>query len=77
MATPSRGAGRLDDLPLRTWVSDNVIELLGLSDSSMVDYCIATATNARSEQKLRAALAAADLPDSDKTRRFVSDLFRR
>ncbi|KAI9351564.1 mRNA splicing factor RNA helicase [Zopfochytrium polystomum] len=61
-----------------TPISDNVLSIYGLSDPSIVDYCLALAKSAKSETKLLASLrSAADLPDTDAALAFANELYRR
>ncbi|KAL8920381.1 MAG: hypothetical protein Q9172_004523 [Xanthocarpia lactea] len=62
---------------LRTWVSDNLIKLTGASDSTVVDFVLATGTSAKSSSLLQEKLSnfldgsQADLD------RFSQDLYCR
>ncbi|KAL8852733.1 MAG: hypothetical protein Q9221_002363 [Calogaya cf. arnoldii] len=62
---------------LRTWVSDNLIKLTGVSDSTVVDFVLATGTAAKSSSVLQEKLSnfldgsQADLD------RFSQDLYHR
>ncbi|KAI9105400.1 pre-mRNA splicing factor [Phlyctochytrium arcticum] len=67
----------MSDPTLRTWVSDNVMTLLGMSERTVVDFVIAAAESAKSEVGLRRSLEAAELPPTDETQRFVRQLFTR
>jgi pre-mRNA-splicing factor ATP-dependent RNA helicase DHX16 len=48
-----------------------------MTDKSMVDYILATSKTAKSAAKLHDQLLKVDLPDSDLSRRFTSELFGR
>ncbi|TPX49811.1 hypothetical protein SeMB42_g00606 [Synchytrium endobioticum] len=65
------------DHSLRLFVQDNMVRLLGMSESTLVDYFIAQATSSKSPDHLLASLQAADLPTSDDARRFAHDLYQR
>ncbi|KAJ3109118.1 hypothetical protein HDU96_007328 [Phlyctochytrium bullatum] len=53
-------------------------DLFGMSDRNVVDFIIASARSAKSDSKLLNTLqGAADLPQTDRARQFVSDLYRR
>ncbi|KND01288.1 uncharacterized protein SPPG_03097 [Spizellomyces punctatus DAOM BR117] len=67
----------MSDAQFRTWVSDNVMKLLGMSEKTVVDYIIASAKSAKSEAALSRSLEAADLPATADARRFVSELYTR
>ncbi|KAI8850954.1 P-loop containing nucleoside triphosphate hydrolase protein [Chytridium lagenaria] len=54
------------------------IGLFGIADRNIVDFMIASAKAAKSDSKLLTTLeAAADLPQTDGARQFVSDLYRK
>ncbi|MCJ1483422.1 hypothetical protein MMC06_003589 [Schaereria dolodes] len=62
---------------LRTWVSDNLIKLSGASDSTVVDFILATASFASSSNSLQEKLSAfLDGPQSD-LEVFTKDLYHR
>ncbi|KAI8591110.1 pre-mRNA splicing factor [Geranomyces variabilis] len=67
----------MTDPRLRTWVSDNVMKLLGMSERTVVDYIIAASKTAKSQAALRRALEAADLPHTPEANQFVQDLYGR
>ncbi|KAJ3018695.1 hypothetical protein HKX48_002738 [Thoreauomyces humboldtii] len=67
----------MSDAQLRTWVSDNVIKLLGMSERTVVDYIIASAKSAKSRSALGRSLEAADLPAGPDTQSFVAALYNR
>lgn len=65
-------------MDFRTWVSDRVLSLLGLSEETLVDYFIATAKSASSPNALFATLqSVADLPSTPAIKGFVKDLHDR
>lgn len=62
---------------LRTWVSDNLIKLTGASDSTVVDFVLATGTAAKSSSVLQEKLSNfLDGPQADLDR-FSQDLYHR
>ncbi|CEI93326.1 Putative Adenosinetriphosphatase [Rhizopus microsporus] len=64
-------------MDLRSWVSDNSMKLFGMSESTMVDFIIATAQKVPSSQDLVHSLVQAGAPNDDSTQRFCSELFNR
>ncbi|BGP35024.1 hypothetical protein JCM10296v2_006854 [Rhodotorula toruloides] len=63
--------------PLETWVSDNLLVLLGASDSTTTAYFITLAQSSPSAPALVQTLTQNGLSDSAQTRRFAADLFDR
>ena len=63
--------------PLRTWVGDQLHSLLGYSEGHVADYVMSLSRTAKTPQQLLAKLQEADLPSSEATRRFASELFSR
>ncbi|MCJ1352721.1 MAG: hypothetical protein MMC33_002705 [Icmadophila ericetorum] len=62
---------------LRTWVSDSLIKLTGASDSTVVDFVLANASDARSLSSLQDKLSAfLDGPQSELDS-FTKDLYNR
>ncbi|KAI8365573.1 hypothetical protein BD560DRAFT_332543 [Blakeslea trispora] len=64
-------------MDLQSWVSDNAMKLMGLSESTMVDYIIATAKKASSPQDLYSKLTSTGAPDDSNTQQFAFELFNR
>ncbi|KAF8798832.1 P-loop containing nucleoside triphosphate hydrolase protein [Phlegmacium glaucopus] len=64
-------------LVLERYVSDNSLRLFGISDRSMIDYVIASASSSKSPESLFAALNASGLPDTPDAHDFISGLFSR
>ncbi|KAF8195491.1 pre-mRNA splicing factor [Pholiota molesta] len=62
---------------LERYVSDNALRLFGLSDRSMIDYVIASASSSKTPESLFAALNASGLPDTADAHNFVSELFSK
>ncbi|BGP03125.1 Pre-mRNA splicing factor [Rhodotorula toruloides ATCC 204091] len=62
---------------LETWVSDNLLVLLGASDSTTTAYFITLAQSSPSASALVQTLTQNGLSDSAQTRRFAADLFDR
>ncbi|KAJ3186910.1 hypothetical protein HDU85_006946 [Gaertneriomyces sp. JEL0708] len=68
----------MSDPTFRTWVSDHVISLLGMSESTVIDFIIASAQKARSRDALAKSLtSAAGLPPTAAAQKFISDLYSR
>ncbi|GAA5825694.1 hypothetical protein JCM3770_004450 [Rhodotorula araucariae] len=62
---------------LRTWLSDQLVVLLGASDSTTVDYFLQLAATSPSPDALADTLAANGLAPTPATARFANDLFAR
>ncbi|CAG8463709.1 8740_t:CDS:10 [Cetraspora pellucida] len=62
-------------MDLRSWVSDNTLKLVGMSEATIVDYMIAEAQCAKSRESLREALS--ELPQTAEAQRFINELFDR
>ncbi|PWN40756.1 hypothetical protein IE81DRAFT_204777 [Ceraceosorus guamensis] len=62
---------------LRRWVSDHSMSLFGLSDSSMIDYLLLTATQSSSLSALSSSLSSLGLPDNLEGQAFVKGLWQR
>ncbi|KAI9805354.1 MAG: hypothetical protein M1833_005807 [Piccolia ochrophora] len=62
---------------LRVWVSDSLIELVGASDSNVVDFVLATAQSSKSSSRLHSELAGFLDGDHGKIERFSNDLYAR
>ncbi|KDQ62184.1 hypothetical protein JAAARDRAFT_84702, partial [Jaapia argillacea MUCL 33604] len=62
---------------LERFVSDNAIRFFGLSDKSIVDYIIASASSSKTPDALFTALNAYGLPESPDAHSFTADLFKR
>ncbi|KAI5070716.1 hypothetical protein GOP47_0015059 [Adiantum capillus-veneris] len=65
------------DKELRHWISDNLHDLLGFSDTNLEHYLSGLAKRASSAQELASALVKLDIPSSSKTLRFAEELFGR
>ena len=65
------------DRDLRRFVNDQLHDVLGFSESTMVDFICALAKNARSASALLTKLHEADVPANDRTKRFAAELFNR
>ncbi|KAJ3289529.1 hypothetical protein HK104_007398 [Borealophlyctis nickersoniae] len=64
------------DIQLRTWVSDTLMKLQGMSDRTVVDFVIVSAQSVKTPDGLLKQLQDF-LPAGAETRRFVSELFQR
>ena len=62
-------------MDLRSWVSDNVIKLLGMSERIFVDYIIAEAQSCKTRESLRERLS--ELPQTTEAQQFIDNLFDR
>ncbi|RHZ81211.1 hypothetical protein Glove_123g207 [Diversispora epigaea] len=62
-------------MDLRSWVSDNTLKFLGISERTIVDYIIAEAQTARSKESLREKLS--ELPQTPEAEKFIEDLYDR
>ncbi|KAL8278191.1 hypothetical protein RQP46_009364 [Phenoliferia psychrophenolica] len=62
---------------LNTWVGDNVLQLLGVSDSSTVGYFVALASKAKSPAALLETLAENGLPNTAASSSFATELYAR
>ncbi|TKA52525.1 hypothetical protein B0A53_04901 [Rhodotorula sp. CCFEE 5036] len=62
---------------LETWVSDQLLQLLGASDSTTVSYFITLASNAKSPADLAATLASNGLESTPHATRFATELYSR
>ncbi|KAI7905673.1 P-loop containing nucleoside triphosphate hydrolase protein [Cokeromyces recurvatus] len=64
-------------MDLRSWISDNTMKLLGMSESAMVDYIIATGQKATSPQDLYSKLVNTGAPSDPNTQQFAFELFNK
>ena len=62
---------------LQTWVGDQVLNLLGASDSALVSYFTTLATKSKSPASLHASLVANGLPENGAAQRFSQELYSR
>ncbi|KAK7682368.1 hypothetical protein QCA50_014573 [Cerrena zonata] len=62
---------------LERYISDNALSLFGLSDRSIVDFVIASATHAKSSDSLFSTLNAAGLPDNAQAHSFIQEVYSR
>ncbi|KAI5122467.1 hypothetical protein M0805_008778 [Coniferiporia weirii] len=62
---------------LERYISDNALRIFGLSDKTIVDYVIASASSAKSPQGLFSSLHAYGLPDTADTQSFVNEVYNR
>jgi hypothetical protein len=62
----------------KTWLADQMHELLGLYDETTARYLVSLTKEAKSQTDLADKLLKEDLlPDTVKARDFISDLFSR
>lgn len=64
-------------MSLQTWVRDQLIDILGFSEQTIVDFVIAIAKKAKDTSSLVDSLQKCDLPVNDKTKSFASELLSR
>lgn len=62
---------------LNGWVKGQLFDVLGFAEKNTIGYVVSLAKKAKSEQDLASSLAALDVPNNAKTRRFVGDLYNR
>ncbi|OCB85013.1 hypothetical protein A7U60_g7970 [Sanghuangporus baumii] len=62
---------------LERYISDNALRIFGLSDKTIVDYVIASASSAKSAQLLFSSLHAYGLPNTPDAHVFVSEVYSR
>ena len=62
----------------RNWVSDNILQLIGAADPTIIDFVIASASSSKSSSSLHDKLSVfLDAADAGETRRFAEELHRR
>ncbi|GAN06519.1 adenosinetriphosphatase [Mucor ambiguus] len=64
-------------MDLHSWVSDNTMKLLGMSETTIVDFIIATAQKASSPQELYQKLVSTGAPSDPTTQQFALELFNK
>ncbi|KAM0755976.1 Pre-mRNA splicing factor [Meredithblackwellia eburnea MCA 4105] len=64
-------------MSLKQWVGDNLLQHLGASDSTTVDFFIALASKAKTPQALYGTLSSNGLPSTSGAQSFASELFNR
>ncbi|RPD77807.1 pre-mRNA splicing factor [Lentinus tigrinus ALCF2SS1-7] len=62
---------------LERYISDNALRFFGLSDRSIVDYVVASASSAKSPEALFSSLNASGLPDTPDAHQFAQEVFSR
>ncbi|TFY69073.1 hypothetical protein EVG20_g3309 [Dentipellis fragilis] len=62
---------------LQRYISDNALQLFGLSDKSIIDYVIASASSSKSPEALFTALNASGLPDTAEAHAFINEVYQR
>ncbi|GAA5810590.1 hypothetical protein MFLAVUS_004013 [Mucor flavus] len=62
-------------MDLHSWVSDNTMKLLGMSETTMVDFIIATAQKSSSPQDLYTKLINTGAPSDASTQQFAFELY--
>ncbi|OBZ68669.1 Pre-mRNA-splicing factor ATP-dependent RNA helicase-like protein cdc28 [Grifola frondosa] len=62
---------------LERYISDNALRFFGLSDRSIIDYVVASASSSKSPEALFSALNASGLPDNPDAHDFAQQVFSR
>ncbi|KAA1479499.1 hypothetical protein DENSPDRAFT_161169 [Dentipellis sp. KUC8613] len=62
---------------LQRYISDNAMQLFGLSDKSIIDYVIASASSSKSPEAFFTALNASGLPDTTEAHAFINEVYQR
>ncbi|KAI0648049.1 pre-mRNA splicing factor [Trametes meyenii] len=62
---------------LERYISDNALRFFGLSDRSIVDYVVASASSSKSPEALFVSLNASGLPDTADAHNFAQEVFAR
>ncbi|KAI9443294.1 pre-mRNA splicing factor [Lactarius indigo] len=62
---------------LERYISDNALQFFGLSDRSIVDFVIASASSSKTTDALFSSLHAAGLPDTPSAHAFISEVYRQ
>ncbi|KAH9047722.1 pre-mRNA splicing factor [Lactarius hengduanensis] len=68
-----------DSMPsdLERYISDNALQFFGLSDKSIVDFVIASASSSKTTDALFSSLHAAGLPDTPSAHAFITEVYRQ
>ncbi|PIL22572.1 hypothetical protein GSI_15261 [Ganoderma sinense ZZ0214-1] len=62
---------------LERYISDNALRFFGLSDRSIVDYVVASASSSKSADAFFSSLNASGLPDTPDAHQFAQEVFSR
>lgn len=62
---------------LQTWTGDQVLNLLGASDSALVSYFVTLSTKSKNPGALYHTLVANGLPENAQAQRFAEELYKR
>lgn len=62
---------------LQTWIGDQVLNLLGASDSALVSYFQTLSTKSKNAGSLYGSLVANGLPENGAAQRFAEELYKR
>lgn len=62
---------------LHTWTGDQVLNLLGASDSALVSYFVTLSTKSKNPGALYHTLVANGLPENAQAQRFAEELYKR
>ncbi|GBE84901.1 Pre-mRNA-splicing factor ATP-dependent RNA helicase-like protein [Sparassis crispa] len=62
---------------LERYISDNALRFFGLSNRSIVDYVVASASSSKSPESLFSALNASGLPDTPDAHGFAQEVYAR
>jgi len=64
-------------MALNTWVSDKLVDILGFTDKSIVDYVIAIAKKTTDVPTFVESLKKCDMPMNTKTESFATELLAK
>ena len=62
---------------LQTWIGDQVLNLLGASDSALVSYFQTLSTKSKNAGSLYGSLVANGLPENGAAQKFAEELYKR
>ncbi|OMJ77262.1 hypothetical protein SteCoe_23171 [Stentor coeruleus] len=64
-------------MELKSWINDKLYEIIGMSEKNTVDYVFVLASSAKSQEEICEKLIDIDFPDSQKTRNFAENLYKK
>ncbi|KDQ25937.1 hypothetical protein PLEOSDRAFT_1026670, partial [Pleurotus ostreatus PC15] len=62
---------------LEQYISDNSLRLFGVSNKTIIDYVIASATSSKSPDALFSSLNSYGLPDTPDAHEFINEVYSR
>lgn len=65
------------DSILRLWLSDQIFKLVGMSETTMVDYIYVLATSSKNPNDLYNSLIQMDIPATAEAKKFSNELYSR